>query len=366
MLGMVHHGKQGRFSPGAAVQPGSDLSGDDLRRTARRSEDADQARRLPALAVIPDGGSGSEAARTGGVGLPVIRDRVLRLNAGGAEALVTRKAPGKTPVLTDEQRTALAATAGAGPRPDIDGIVRWRPVGPAQWAPWGTGRPGQSSDAGTGTSRHGVGRALRPPAALRTGRRGHRGVRKNVCDAVGDIRTRCGGKPTGIRFQDEARTGQKNQLTRRRARRGTRPRAPHDQRTERAYPFGAICPAGGKDAGLVMPCCDTHAMAGHPGPVSQQADAGAHAILIPDQAGSHASTELAVPDNITPVPMPPGSPELNPVGNVRQFIRDNRLSNIVFRNRDDIADHCCQAWNSLMDQTGRIMSIGCREWAQRL
>ena len=88
MLGMVHHGKQGRFSPGAAVQPGSDLSGDDLRRTARRSEDADQTRRLPALAVIPDGGSGSEAARTGGVGLPVIRDRVLRLNAGGAEALV--------------------------------------------------------------------------------------------------------------------------------------------------------------------------------------------------------------------------------------------------------------------------------------
>ena len=96
MLGMVHHGKQGRFSPGAAVQPGSDLSGDDLRRTARRSEDADQTRRLPALAVIPDGGSGSEAARTGGVGLPVIRDRVLRLNAGSAEALVTRKAPGKT------------------------------------------------------------------------------------------------------------------------------------------------------------------------------------------------------------------------------------------------------------------------------
>ena len=139
MFGIVHHGKQGRFSPGAAVQPGSDLSGDDLRRTARRSEDADQTRRLPALAVIPEGGSGSEAARTGGVGLPVIRDRVLRLNAGGAEALVTRKAPGKTPVLTDEQRTTLAATAGAGPRPDIDGIVRWRPFGPAQWA---HGEPG--------------------------------------------------------------------------------------------------------------------------------------------------------------------------------------------------------------------------------
>ena len=316
--------------------------------------------------MIPDGGSGSEAARTGGVGLPVIRDRVLRLNAGSAEALVTRKAPGKTPVLTDEQRTALAATAGAGPRPDIDGIVRWRPFGPAQWA---HGEPGVPA------SRQTPGREPRAMGlAVLSARPQHCAQDDGAIGAFGKTSATpsstsapdVAASRQGVRFQDEARTGQKDRLTRRRARRGTRPRAPHDQRTERAYPFGAICPAGGKGAGLVMPCCDTHAMAGHTGLVSQQADAGAHAILIPDQAGSHASTELAVPDNITPVPMPPGLPESNPVGNVRQFIRDNRLSNIVFRNRDDIADHCCQAWNSLMDQTGRIMSIGCREWAQRV
>ena len=64
-------------------------------------------------------------------------------------------------------------------------------------------------------------------------------------------------------WQDEARIGQKNKLTRRWARRGTRPRAPRDQRTEWAYIFGAICPAKGKGAGLVMPWCDTDAMAAH-------------------------------------------------------------------------------------------------------
>jgi hypothetical protein len=76
-------------------------------------------------------------------------------------------------------------------------------------------------------------------------------------------------------FQDEARIGQKNKITRRWARRGTRPRAPHDQRTQWAYIFGAICPAQwayifgaicpakGKGAGLVMPWCDTHAMQAH-------------------------------------------------------------------------------------------------------
>src|SRR3954454_3824220 len=44
-------------------------------------------------------------------------------------------------------------------------------------------------------------------------------------------------------FGDEARIGQKNKITRRWARRGTRPSAPHDQRTASTYLFGAIRPA---------------------------------------------------------------------------------------------------------------------------
>ena len=47
---------------------------------------------------------------------------------------------------------------------------------------------------------------------------------------------------------DEARVGQKNTITRRWARRGTPPAAPHDQRTKSASIFGAICPKAGKGA----------------------------------------------------------------------------------------------------------------------
>ena len=71
----------------AALQVRNDYSGDDLRRLARTSDDADQTRRLLALAVIFDGGSRGDAARTGGVGLQVIRDWVLRFNTGGPDAL---------------------------------------------------------------------------------------------------------------------------------------------------------------------------------------------------------------------------------------------------------------------------------------
>ena len=151
--------------------------------------------------------------------------------------------------------------------------------------------------------------------------------------------------------------------TRRWARRGTRPRAPHDQRTQSAYIFGAICPREGKGAGLVLPRCNTEAMTLHLREISRAVKPGAHTVVLLDQAGWHGSKGLEVPDNITLLSLPPRSPELNPVENVWQFIRDNWLSNRVFKSYDDILDHCCYAWNSLIDQPWKIMSIGTRQWA---
>lgn len=91
---------------------------------------------------------------------------------------------------------------------------------------------------------------------------------------------------------------------------------------------------------------------------------GAHAVILLDQAGWHGSGELVVPPNIALMPLPPRCPELNPVENVWQFMRDNWLSNRIFKSYDDIVDHCCCAWNNLVDQPWRIMSLGLRKWAQ--
>jgi transposase len=90
---------------------------------------------------------------------------------------------------------------------------------------------------------------------------------------------------------------------------------------------------------------------------------GAHAVLLLDQAGWHGSHRLEVPVNITLLPLPPRSPELNPVENVWQFMRQNWLSNRIFTSYDNILDHCCHAWNRLIDQPWRIMSLGLRQWA---
>ena len=97
--------------------------------------------------------------------------------------------------------------------------------------------------------------------------------------------------------------------------------------------------------------------------IAQAVAPGAHAVVLLDQAGWHQSKRLAVPTNITLVPLPAKAPELNPVENIWQFLRENWLSNRVFTSYPDILDHCCAAWNKLTDQPWRIMSLGLRDWA---
>ncbi|SEB06789.1 DDE superfamily endonuclease [Rubrimonas cliftonensis] len=114
-----------------------------------------------------------------------------------------------------------------------------------------------------------------------------------------------------------------------------------------------------------MPFADTEAMQAHLAEIGLTVDPGAHAVLMLDQAGWHMSARLVAPDNITLLPLPPRSPELNPVENLWQFMRDNWLSKRVFSSYDDIVEHCCEAWNKLADQPWRIMTIGRRAWANR-
>jgi hypothetical protein len=67
-----------------------------------------------------------------------------------------------------------------------------------------------------------------------------------------------------------------------------------------------------------------------------------------DQAGWHGAKELKIPTNISLLPSPPRSPELNSQENIWQFMRQNWLSNRIFKSFEDIVDHCCYAWNTLI------------------
>jgi putative transposase len=94
----------------------------------------------------------------------------------------------------------------------------------------------------------------------------------------------------------------------------------------------------------------------HLAEIAAAVEPAAHAILLVDQC-------LVVPANVTIITLPPKCPELNQVENVWQFMRDNWLSNRIFKSYYDLVDHCCEAWNKLVDQPWRIMSLGLRQWA---
>ena len=159
------------------------------------------------------------------------------------------------------------------------------------------------------------------------------------------------------------RIGQKNGIVRQWARRGSRPRQPADQRYESAYLFGAICPARGTGAALAMPYADTQAMQLHLEEIGRTVARGAHAVLLLDRAGWHTTGQLVVPKNLTLVLLPSRAPELNPVENVWQYLRQTWLSNRVFETYEEIINAACEAWNRLIAQPHTITSIGSREWA---
>ena len=114
-----------------------------------------------------------------------------------------------------------------------------------------------------------------------------------------------------------------------------------DNRHDSVHIFGAICPARGIAAGLIMPAVNTEAMNEHLTEISAQAATGAHCLLLCDGAGWHQRGErLVVPDNITLMSLPPYAPELNPMENVWDYLRGNKLSSRVWNTYQTMRDAC--------------------------
>jgi hypothetical protein len=114
----------------------------------------------------------------------------------------------------------------------------------------------------------------------------------------------------------------------------------------------------------VLPYVDTAAMNAHLAEIAATVAPGAHALLLLDGAGWHRSDDLVLPDNISLLKLPPAAPELNPVENVWEYLRANKLAITVFDGYHDIVDKCCEAWCFFADDPATVVSITSRDWAQ--
>lgn len=164
-------------------------------------------------------------------------------------------------------------------------------------------------------------------------------------------------------FQDEARIGQQGTLTHVWGERGSRPTAVQQTEYEWCYLWAAVHPESGRSSSMITPTVCTELMNQHLKFIGEEAGPDVQVVLVLDNAGWHVSRSLAVPENVTLLPLPPYSPELNPVERVWAYLRSHYLSNRVYKNYDELFAETKAAWLRL-DAT-RLASTTATAWARR-
>jgi transposase len=167
-------------------------------------------------------------------------------------------------------------------------------------------------------------------------------------------------------FQDEARVGNKGRVCHRWWRKGERAPGLCQRGYQWAYIYSAIRPATGADFTLVLPAVNAAVMELFLAHFAATLPEDVHAVMVLDGAGWHDPRALAIPDNITPVPLPPYSPELNPVERVWLYLRERFLSLRVLDDTDAVIDACCDAWNQLVAEPCRIKTLCDYPWIREV
>lgn len=114
--------------PVAVAITRQDYTAAELRGAAKRTDDADAARRMLVLALVLEGKSRSEAAISCGMDRQILCDWVHRYNAEGLDGLHNRTAPGAKPKLSPAQEREVAELVRNGPDLAVHGVVRWRRI----------------------------------------------------------------------------------------------------------------------------------------------------------------------------------------------------------------------------------------------
>lgn len=170
-------------------------------------------------------------------------------------------------------------------------------------------------------------------------------------------------KRVEVWLQDEMRFGQQGTKTIVWGVTGSRPKTVKQTAYEWCYVFAAVNPVTGNNSALVAPSVNTELMNEHLRFISEEAGPDVHVVLVLDQAGWHRSKALKIPSNLTPLPLPPYSPELNATEKLWGFIRSHYLSNRLYRDYDHLFTTACEVCRQVDES--RIKSVCRTSWIER-
>jgi transposase len=172
-------------------------------------------------------------------------------------------------------------------------------------------------------------------------------------------------RPVRILFQDEGRFGRISDRRRCWAPMPSRPQVGHQVVREYVYAVTAVNPFDGKIFSLVLPWVDAEGMSiflKH----TAQAFQDEVCVMILDGAGWHRAKALQVPKTMRLLPLPPYSPELNPVEHIWAWLRENVFKNTAFETLDAVMDTLCKGLKNLSDQPDLVRSLTYFDWLNAL
>ena len=169
------------------------------------------------------------------------------------------------------------------------------------------------------------------------------------------------GRHVRLMFQDEGRFGLLGSPRRCWAPHGTRPVVGARLERKYIYAFSAVSPHDGVLDSLVLPWVSAETMSMFLSEVAQR-HAEEFIVMVMDQAGWHIAGDLAVPQNMRLIFLPPYSPELNPAEHLRESLREDCFANHVFANLDAVESALISGLVALESNPTRTRSMTGFNW----
>ena len=121
--------------------------------------------------------------------------------------------------------------------------------------------------------------------------------------------------------------------------------------------LGAACPQTGQTVGLLSPTLNTQAINAFFVEFAKEVDPGVHVVMVWDQAGFHTAKAVELPENVTLLPLPPYSPELNPIENLWHYLKSHYWSNRAYAGYDALLQAAVQGWQDTCLDAEKVKAI---------